>query len=148
MEDKILANILDHINSIKKSALDSDQIQKLKVEYDEKLNIKLKDQEINLRVEMDRKLHEKDMELKKMIADLEQKFEGKAFASAGAKINNFIGSQNNLQRNNSGLYEAESDYSIDSDHVSWKADLWEVLPEYEKKKLYEKQTKEVTNFLT
>lgn len=35
----------------------------------------------------------------------------------------------------------ESDYSIDSDNISWKADLWEVLPEYEKKKLYEKQAK-------
>ena len=88
------------------------------------------------------------MELKKMIAELEKKFEGKAFASAGAKINNFMSSQHNFQGNNSGLYEAESDYSIDSDNVSWKADLWEVLPEYEKKKLYEKQTKEVTNFLT
>lgn len=42
----------------------------------------------------------------------------------------------------------DSDYSIDSDNISWKADLWEVLPEYEKRKLYEKQTKEVTNFLT
>jgi hypothetical protein len=26
--------------------------------------------------------------------------------------------------------------------------LWEVLPDYEKKKLYDRQTKEVTNFLT
>jgi hypothetical protein len=42
----------------------------------------------------------------------------------------------------------DSDYSIDSDNISWKADLWEVLPEYEKRKLYEKQAKEVTNFLT
>lgn len=25
-------------------------------------------------------------------------------------------------------YEVESDYSIDSDNVSWKADLWELLP--------------------
>jgi hypothetical protein len=30
----------------------------------------LKDQEINLRVEMDKKLQQKDMELKKMIAEL------------------------------------------------------------------------------
>jgi hypothetical protein len=44
-------------------------------------------------------------------------------------------------------YEVESDYSIDSDNISWKADLWELLPEYEKKKLYEKQTAEVTKFL-
>lgn len=50
LEDKILANILDHINNMKKPAVDSDQIQKLKAEYDEKLNIMLKDQEINLRV--------------------------------------------------------------------------------------------------
>ena len=34
----------------------------------------LTNQEINLRVEMDRKIHEKDMELKKMIAELEKKF--------------------------------------------------------------------------
>ncbi len=45
------------------------------------------------------------------------------------------------------LYEVESDYSIDSDNISWKADLWQLLPEYEKKKLYEKQTAEVTKFL-
>lgn len=30
----------------------------------------LKDQEVNLRVQMDKKLHEKDMEVKKMIAEL------------------------------------------------------------------------------
>lgn len=90
---------------------------------------------------MDSKLHQKDMELKQMIAELEKKFEGKAFASAGAKLNNFMGSQQNYQNNGSGMYEMESDYSIDSDNVSWKADLWEVLPEYEKKKLYEKQSK-------
>lgn len=41
----------------------------------------------------------------------------------------------------------ESDYSIDSDNVSWKADLWELLPEYEKKKLYDKQSAQVTKFL-
>lgn len=46
-----------------------------------------------------------------------------------------MGSQN-FQGSNSGMYEMDSDYSIDSDNVSWKADLWEVLPEYEKKKLY------------
>ena len=28
------------------------------------------------------------------------------------------------------LYELDSDYSIDSDNVSWKADLWSVLPQY------------------
>ena len=44
-------------------------------------------------------------------------------------------------------YEVDSDYSIDSDNVSWKADLWEVLPEYEKKKLYDKQSVKVTQFL-
>lgn len=56
--------------------------------------------------------------------------------------------QQNYQFNNISGYEMDSDYSIDSDNISWKADLWEVLPEYEKRKLYEKQTKEVTNFLT
>lgn len=64
----------------------------------------LKDQEINLRVEMDKKLNQKDMELKKMIAELQKKFEGKAFSStAGYKIPGFNAGQQNL--NNSGLYE-------------------------------------------
>ena len=53
---------------------------------------------------MDNKLHQKDMELKQMIAELEKKFEGKAFASAGAKLNNFMGSQQNYQNNGSGMY--------------------------------------------
>jgi hypothetical protein len=35
---------------MKKPEVNSDQIQKLKAEYDEKLNIMLKDQEINMRV--------------------------------------------------------------------------------------------------
>lgn len=64
----------------------------------------LKDQEINLRVEMDKKLNQKDMELKKMIAELQKKFEGKAFSSAaGYKIPGFNAGQQNLS--NSGLYE-------------------------------------------
>ncbi len=54
---------------------------------------------------MDRKLHEKDMELKKMIAELEKKFEGKAFSSAGAKFNNFGMNYQNSQMHNSGLYD-------------------------------------------
>lgn len=44
-------------------------------------------------------------------------------------------------------YEVDSDYSIDSSNVSWKADLWELLPEFEKKKLYDKQSAQVTQFL-
>lgn len=72
---------------------------------------------------MDKKLQEKDMELKKMIAQLQKKFEGKAFSpAAGYKIPGFNTGQQNLS--NSGLYEMESDYSIDSDNISWKADLW------------------------
>lgn len=75
---------------------------------------------------MDKKLQEKDMELKRMIAQLQKKFEGKAFSSAaGYKIpgfNAFNAGQQNLS--NSGLQEMESDYSIDSDNISWKADLW------------------------
>ena len=70
-----------------------------------------------------------------MIAELQKKFEGKALNGVGIKLNNLMGSQN-FQGSNSGMYEMDSDYSIDSDNVSWKADLWEVLPEYEKKKLY------------
>ena len=53
---------------------------------------------------MDKKLNQKDMELKKMIAELQKKFEGKAFSSAaGYKIPGFNAGQQNL--NNSGLYE-------------------------------------------
>lgn len=44
--------------------------------------------------------------------------------------------------------EVDSDYSIESDDISWKMDLWEVLPDYEKKKLYEKQGSEIAKFLT
>lgn len=44
--------------------------------------------------------------------------------------------------------EVDSDYSIDSDDVSWKMDLWEMLPDFEKKKLYERQGAEVARFLT
>ena len=44
--------------------------------------------------------------------------------------------------------EVQSDYSIESDDISWKMDLWQVLPDYEKKKLYEKQGNEVAKMLT
>lgn len=63
-------NILNSINQIKKTQIGDSEITKLKKEYDEKLEIMMKNQEINLRVEMDKKLHEKDMEVKKMIAEL------------------------------------------------------------------------------
>lgn len=49
---------------------------------------------------------------------------------------------------NLGKIEVESDYSIDSDEISWKEDLWELLPDFEKRKLYEKQSSQVANFLT
>jgi hypothetical protein len=70
---------------------------------------------------MDKKLHEKDMELKKIIAELEQRFQGKALSSS--KVNNLIGQSNNYVNDNQ-FYEMDSDYSIDSDNISWKADLW------------------------
>lgn len=63
-------NILNSINQIKKTQIGDGEITKLKKEYDEKLEIMMKNQEVNLRVEMDKKLHEKDMEVKKMIAEL------------------------------------------------------------------------------
>lgn len=44
--------------------------------------------------------------------------------------------------------EVESDYSIDSMDIDWKIDLWNLLPDYEKKKLYEKEANKVSEFLT
>ncbi len=88
---------------------------------------------------MDRKLHEKDLQLKKMIAELEQKMRTTApIAIIGHEPKKSYGDR----------VEVDSDYSIDSDDISWKMDLWEVLPDYEKKKLYEKQGAEVARFLT
>lgn len=96
---------------------------------------------MSLRVEMDRKLHEKDLQLKKMIAELEQKFNNSA--------PNFYKSHEVAPKPSHGdRVEVDSDYSIDSDQISWKMDLWEVLPDYQKKKLYDKQSSEIAKFLT
>lgn len=70
MEDKILQNILQHLEGMKRPELGNEEIKGLKKEYDEKIERLLKDQEMSLRAEMDRKLHEKDLELKKMIGEL------------------------------------------------------------------------------
>lgn len=67
-----------------------------------------------------------------MIAELEQKFQNKAFVPARGSLQDgplpskFYGDK----------VEVDSDYSIDSDDVSWKMDLWDVLPDYEKRRLY------------
>lgn len=90
---------------------------------------------------MDKKLHEKDLELKKMIAELEQKLK------TSGPISYFDREQPKKQSYGDRV-EVDSDYSIESDDISWKMDLWEVLPDYEKKKLYEKQGAEIANFLT
>jgi len=64
---------------------------------------------------MNQKLSEKDFELKKMIAELESRMMNRTFEKVTFKDNvSMKGEQ----------YEVESDYSIDSDNVSWKADLW------------------------
>ena len=83
---------------------------------------------------MNQKLSEKDLQLKKMIAELESRMMGRTVQIGGGLRESYP----NLSKGQ--LYEVESDYSIDSDNISWKADLWQLLPEYEKKKLYEKQT--------
>ena len=67
---------------------------------------------------MNQKLSEKDMELKKMIAELESRMMSRSFYKGGKDDVAHRAEQ----------YEVESDYSIDSDNVSWKADLWELLP--------------------
>lgn len=111
------------------------QLEAMRQEYENKLKEQLVIQEVKLRAEMNQKLSDKDFELKKMIAELEQRMMSRSF-QPGA-----------LERRVERL-ETESDYSIDSDNVSWKADLWELLPEFEKKKLFDKQTAQVTQFLT
>ena len=90
---------------------------------------------------MNQKLSEKDMELKKMIAELEKRM--MARPSGG-----MAPSRESLLAARGEQFEVESDYSIDSENISWKADLWEMLPEYEKKKLYDKQSAQVTKLLT
>lgn len=65
---------------------------------------------------MDRKLHEKDLQLKKMIAELEQKLKTSAPTSYNVNLS---------KKSNYGeRIEVDSDYSIDSDEISWKMDLW------------------------
>lgn len=86
---------------------------------------------------MNQKLSEKDFELKKMIAELESRLMARSFNPTGLRQ-----TERRVEQ-----YEVQSDYSIDSDNVSWKADLWELLPEFEKKKLYDKQSAQVTKFL-
>lgn len=86
---------------------------------------------MSLRVEMDKKLHEKDMELKKMIAELEQKFKNTAPINAS-----YFDKEGPKKQFYGDRVQVDSDYSIDSDEISWKMDLWEVLPDYQKKKLY------------
>ena len=119
---------------MKKAQLPNEEIKSIKKEYDEKIERLLKDQEMSLRVEMDRKLREKHLELKKMIAELEKKVgEGRIVpAGEGRKIPL------------SDKVEVESDYSIDSMDIDWKVDLWNLLPDYEKKKLYEKEANKVS----
>ena len=92
---------------------------------------------------MDKKLHEKDLELKQMIAELEKKFQQNAYIPKSG-----YESQGPTRQFYGDKVEVDSDFSIDSDDVSWKMDLWEVLPDYEKKKLYEKQGNEVAKMLT
>lgn len=68
-------------------------------------------QEVKLRAEMNQKLSDKDLELKKMIAELEQRMMSRSF-------------QGRPPARTTEHWETESDYSIDSNNVSWKADLW------------------------
>ena len=74
-----------------------------------------------------------------MIAELESRMMNRTFEKVPFKDNVQIKGEQ---------YQVESDYSIDSDNVSWKADLWQLLPQYEKKKLYDQQSVQVTKFLT
>jgi hypothetical protein len=64
---------------------------------------------------MNQKLSEKDLELKKMIAELESRMMSRTVQGGGYGREEF---------NKSQQFEVESDYSIDSDNISWKADLW------------------------
>ncbi len=62
---------------------------------------------------MNQKLSQKDLELKTMIAELESRMMKGSFHP---------GVKTDMQK--SERFEVDSDYSIDSDNVSWKADLW------------------------
>lgn len=70
---------------------------------------------------MNQKMSEKDFQLKKMIAELEARMMNRTTQRVGFSKEDFM-------LNKSQHYEVESDYSIDSENISWKADLWELLP--------------------
>jgi hypothetical protein len=59
---------MERVDKLRVSGISQQELLAMKKEYDEKLKYLLKDQEIKLRVEMESKLFEKDVELKKMIA--------------------------------------------------------------------------------
>ncbi len=64
---------MNQVNRIKVTEPDTNNIQKMKKQYEEKLEKMLKIQQVNLRAEMYDKLAQKDIELKKMIAELQQR---------------------------------------------------------------------------
>jgi hypothetical protein len=141
LEDNILKNIMSQVEGIRIGRQQLTEVEKIRKEYEDKLTEQLRIQEVNLKAEMNLKLSEKDFELKKMMAELESRMMGRTVQAGG------FGRSEHAGIGRSQQFEVESVYSIDSDNISWKADLWELLPEYEKKKLYEKQTSEVTKFL-
>lgn len=115
------------VESIKASQQSLDQATSLKQQYEQRLKEELLAQEVKLRAEMNHKLSEKDLELRKMIAELESRMMSRPSYSAAWQGEASLRGQQ---------FEVDSDYSIDSSNISWKADLWELLPDFEKKKLY------------
>ena len=75
----------------------------------------LRVQEVNLRAEMNDKLAQKDQELKKMIAELEQKMLSRTSALPEKRQEDSGFGRPDYYRDSQ--FEADSDFSIDSDDI-------------------------------
>lgn len=143
-------------------------------EYDKKMDNLLKNQERLLRMQMEKKLDERDEQIRKLIEGM-----GKGAANTGRdrimdvlKKNRSVSwkEQNVKTEEEIAQYEedkfeemsaskkdipsfggqsAEKDYSMEFEAVSWdnSINLWENLSATDKAKLYEKQAGQVTDFL-
>ena len=68
LEDNILKNLMAHVTNLQRNSSYLDEVAKVKQDYEQKMVEKLRVQEVDLRAEMNQKLSEKDLELRKMIA--------------------------------------------------------------------------------
>ena len=68
LEDNILKNLMAHVTNLQRNSSYLDEVAKVKQDYEQKMVEKLRVQEVDLRAEMNQRLSEKDLELRKMIA--------------------------------------------------------------------------------